>query len=209
MRFLGSVAAGVVMALLLFLLMQALVRGPDGFDRADDSGQLIDFVRVRPEDLIIERERTPPKKPPPPDKPPPPPKLQVSRPQQVQQQVLDIETPNISVAFSGGPVVAAAWQAGDPASEGDIVPIVRIEPQYPREALLKGVEGWVKVRFTILPDGSVSDPSVVDAEPARLFNREAIRAILRWKFKPRVVDGQPVARQAEQIIEFKLNQASG
>ena len=60
------------------------------------------------------------------------------------------------------------------------------------------------MRFTILPDGSVSDPAVIESDPPRVFNREAMRAILRWKFKPRIVDGQAVSREAEQTIEFKL-----
>ena len=66
----------------------------------------------------------------------------------------------------------------------------------------------IGVEFTIMEDGSVANPSVIDAEPKRLFNRNAIRAILRWKFKPRIVDGQPVQRQAEQVIEFTLDQAA-
>jgi hypothetical protein len=45
---------------------------------------------------------------------------------------------------------------------------------------------------------------VIAAEPPRIFNREAMRAILRWKFRPRIVDGQPVSREAEQVIEFKI-----
>jgi protein TonB len=120
---------------------------------------------------------------------------------------MDIETPDIDVGFSGSGPYLGSWQAGDPASEGDVIPIVRIEPQYPREALLKGIEGWVRVRFTILEDGTVDDPIVVEAEPRRLFNRAAIRAILRWKFKPRIVDGQAVRREAEQVIDFKLDNA--
>lgn len=204
MRFIASVVAGIVVALLLFLLMQALIGGRDGFERSADSGKVIEFVRVRPEEVVQTKERQVPKKPPPPDKPPPPPKLKVSSPQEVQQQ-LDIETPDISieVASGSGPYLGT-WSAGDPAAEGDIIPIVRIEPQYPRDALIKGLEGWVRVRFTILPDGSVADPSVIDAQPPRVFNREAMRAILRWKFKPRIVDGQAVSRDAEQTIEFKL-----
>jgi protein TonB len=204
MRFVASIFAGVVVALLLFLLMQALIGGRDGFQRGADAGKVIEFVRVRPEEIVQTKQREVPKKPPPPDKPPPPPKLKVSAQQQVQQQ-LDIETPDISidVASGSGPYLGT-WAAGDPAAEGDIIPIVRIEPQYPRDALLKGLEGWVRVRFTILPDGSVAEPSVVDAQPPRVFNREAVRAILRWKFKPRIMDGQAVSREAEQTIEFKL-----
>jgi len=147
-----------------------------------------------------------PKKPPPPDKPPPPPELQTQAPQQQVKQVLDIETPDISVGFTGGPVVAAAWQSGDNVGDGDIIPIVRIEPNYPRDALLRGIEGWVRVRFTITPDGSVMNPQVVDSDPRRVFDREALRAILRWKFRPRIVDGQAVSREAEQTIEFNMDE---
>jgi protein TonB len=206
MRFLVAIVSGVVMALLLFLLMHALIGGRSGFERPEDTGRVVDFVRVRADEIVQTRERQVPKKPPPPDKPPPPPQLQTQAPQQQVKQVLDIETPDISVGFTGGPVVAAGWQAGDNMGDGDIIPIVRIEPSYPRDAALKGIEGYVKVMLTILPDGSVGEARVIDANPPRIFNREAIRAVLRWKFKPRIVDGQAVSREAEQTIEFNLNQ---
>lgn len=205
MRFIAALAAGSVVALLLFLLMHALVGGRDGFQRGPDSGKVVDFVRVRPDEIVQTRERLLPRKPPPPDKPPPPPRLQLAAPRQAVRQVLDIETPSIAIGLSGGPVVTAGWQSGDVGSDGDVVPIVRIEPHYPRDALLRRIQGWVQLRFTINPDGSVSDPVVIAAEPPRIFNREAQRAILRWKFRPRIVDGQPVSREAEQIIEFKIN----
>jgi protein TonB len=94
----------------------------------------------------------------------------------------------------------------DKTAEGEAIPIVRIQPVYPRDAQMKGQSGWVTVEFTITPDGSVRDPRVLDAEPARVFNREALRAILKWKFKPRVVDGVAVDRLATQTIEFNLGQ---
>jgi protein TonB len=206
MRFLVAIVSRVVMALLLFLLMDALIGGRSGFERPEDTGRVVDFVRVRADEIVQTRERQVPKKPPPPDKPPPPPQLQTQAPQQQVKQVLDIETPDISVGFTGGPVVAAGWQAGDNMGDGDIIPIVRIEPSYPRDAALKGIEGYVKVMLTILPDGSVGEARVIEANPPRIFNREAIRAVLRWKFKPRIVDGQAVSREAEQTIEFNLNQ---
>ena len=94
----------------------------------------------------------------------------------------------------------------DRAAEGDIMPIVVIRPMYPREANLAGIEGWVKVEFTITEVGTVKDPRVVDAKPQRIFNREAVRAILKWKFKPRVVDGIAVERRATQVIDFTLDE---
>ena len=206
MRFLVSIVSGVVVALLLFLLMHALIGGRDGFQRPEDTGRVVEFVRVRADEIVQTRERQVPKKPPPPDKPPPPPQLQTQAPQQEVKQVLDIETPDISVGFTGGPVVAASWQAGGNMSDGDIIPIVRIEPTYPRDAAIKGIEGVVTLQLTIMPDGSVGDAKVVAADPPRVFNREAIRAVLRWKFKPRIVDGVAVSREATVPIEFKLNQ---
>jgi protein TonB len=94
----------------------------------------------------------------------------------------------------------------DKTEEGDIIPIVVIRPMYPRDAALRGIEGWVKVEFTITEVGTVKDPSVLDADPPRIFNREALRAILKWKFKPRIVDGVAVERRATQIIDFSLDQ---
>lgn len=208
MRYLISIVLGVVMALLLFLLMHGLISGREGFDAADRGGKVIEFVRIRQDEITQIKERRVPKKPPPPKEPPPPPKMKISRQDQPPPTPLDIETPDIDVGYSGEGPYLGQWQAGDPAAEGEAIPIVRIEPQYPREALLKGIEGWVRVRFTILPDGSVDNPFVVEAEPRRVFDRAAIRAILRWKFKPRIVDGQAVSREAEQVIDFKLDQAT-
>jgi periplasmic protein TonB len=204
MRLAAAALGGVVVTLLLFLLMHVLVGGREGFERDAEAGRIVEFVRVRPEEAVRTRERQTPREPPPPAAPPPPPALQAEARQQVARQPLDIETPEIPIGFTGGPAVATAWQPGDVGSDGDVIPIVRIEPQYPRDALLRNIEGWVQLRFTINPDGSVADPTVIAAEPPRIFNREAVRAILRWKFRPRIVDGQPVARQAEQIIEFKI-----
>jgi protein TonB len=83
---------------------------------------------------------------------------------------------------------------------------VVIRPIYPRDAAISGIEGWVKVEFTITEVGTVKNPVVIDAEPARIFNREAIRAILKWKFKPRVIDGIAVERRAVQRLDFSLQE---
>jgi protein TonB len=208
MRFFVAAGVGITAALLLFLLMHTLISGDQEFAASDSSGGMVDFIRVREDEITQLKERTPPKEPPPPDRPPPPPQIRLSdqsdRPPPV---ALDIEMPNIAVPVStgNGPYLGQ-WSAGDPAAEGDVIPIVRIDPQWPREALLAGTEGWVEVEFTILADGSVADPEVLDSEPPRLFDRNALRAILRWKFKPRIVDGEAVERRAVQRIDFILNQ---
>ncbi len=95
------------------------------------------------------------------------------------------------------------------ASTQEPVPLVQVRPRYPSEAARKGVEGWVRLGFTITALGSVRDVRVIDAKPPRVFEETAIRTIERWKFKPQVVDGHPVARDnVVQTLKFSLH-ASG
>ena len=118
-----------------------------------------------------------------------------------------MDIPNLDVPLVGGSgMFLGNFQQVDQTAEGDIIPVVVIRPMYPREAAMSGTEGWVKVEFTITEVGSVKDARVIEAEPLRVFNREAIRAILKWKFKPRVVDGIAVERRATQIIDFNLDE---
>ena len=90
-------------------------------------------------------------------------------------------------------------------AEGDVLPIVRIDPQWPREALIEGIEGYVVVEVTIGADGSVKDVRIIRSEPKRMFDRNVIRAVLKWKFKPRIINGVPVERKAIQMLEFTLD----
>ena len=206
MRYFVSTVCGIGVALALFLLMHTLISGDANKNRERDESVRLDFIQVDQDEIENIRKRTPPPKPEPPKKPPPPPKLTVDSTDRPQQPMPDMQMPRIDLGIGAGSgPYLGNWSAGDSNAEGDVIPIVRIEPQFPREALVKGIEGWVVVEFTIEPDGTVSDPRVVDSNPRRLFDRNAVRAIYKWKFKPRIVDGQPVARRATQRLEFTLN----
>jgi protein TonB len=200
-----SALGGVLVAIGLFLLMHSLISGSSRIERDRDDALRLDFIRVDQDELENLKERRPPPKPEPPKKPPPPPKLNVNKQDRPQRDMPRMEMPKISVGLAGGAgPYLGSWSAGDPNAEGDVIPIVRIEPQYPREALIEGISGWVDIEFTIEADGSVSDPAIVDSQPKRVFDRDAVRAIYKWKFKPRIVDGKPVARRATQRLEFNL-----
>ena len=206
MRYFVSTIFGIGVALALFLLMHTLISGDANKNRDRDESVRLDFIQVDQDEIENIRKRTPPPKPEPPKKPPPPPKLTVDSTDRPQQQMPDMQMPRIDLGIGAGAgPYLGNWSAGDRNAEGDVIPIVRIEPQFPRDALVKGIEGWVVVEFTIEPDGTVSDPRVVDSNPRRIFDRNAVRAIYKWKFKPRIVDGQPVARRATQRLEFTLN----
>lgn len=82
---------------------------------------------------------------------------------------------------------------GSFTSDGEYLPIVRVEPIYPTRAASRGIEGWADVEFTVTTNGSVRDPVIIGSEPqSTIWNRAVTRAVLKWKYKPRVVNGEPV-----------------
>ncbi len=203
-RYLLVAVVAAFITVLLYLLMHELVSQAADNRNNDDDLPSIDFTKVKLEDELREKSRRIPKKPPPPKEPPPPPKLNVAQEQQVVNNMPMANIPNLDLGMGGdGPFLGQIGQV-DMGAEGGVIPIVRIAPQYPRKALMAKIEGWVKIQFTITPGGTVSNPSVVDSKPKRIFDREAIRAILKFKFKPKVVNGQQVEQVATQTIEFEL-----
>ncbi len=201
-------AVGITFGLFLFMFKLISSGGNNNEELEAIAG--IHFGPVDIPDDVMTKNRRIPKKPPPPKNPPPPPKLQVSKMDQTVQNMPRLDMPDLDVPMTGGEGMYIGSFAGvDRTEEGDIIPIVVIRPMYPRDAAMKGQEGWVKIEFTITAIGTVKNPRVVDSKPPRVFNREAIRAILKWKFKPRVVEGVAVDRLATQIIDFNLDQSGG
>jgi protein TonB len=77
-------------------------------------------------------------------------------------------------------------------------------PEYPQAAAAKGVEGFVEVRFNVSTQGTVSDVTIVQSQPAEIFDRAAIAAVRRWKYNPKFVDGVPVESRMQVRLKFKL-----
>jgi TonB family protein len=118
------------------------------------------------------------------------------------------------VGLGANQVLLAQEQAG-PLSlrivDAEMVPLNSVEPVYPRSAAEAGIEGWVQVRFTVSADGSVAENSVsiVDAEPADIFNRSAIAATAQFRFSPRITAGQPVeVPNVQYVFRFYLSEES-
>ena len=109
--------------------------------------------------------------------------------------------PTIASDLADTPTLAPA------TSPDEWAPIASFPPRYPREALLQGVEGWVRIQFTVEADGSVSNPDVIDAHPRRgLFDQAALDALAKWRYEPATRDGQPIATPGRQMtIEFRIN----
>ena len=205
LRYLSALILGILISLGLFFLMQSLIDSGEQNTNASSEGQIMEFIRIREDETLSIKDRRKPQKPKPPKEPPPPPKLIVEKQVKPTMNRIKIEIPNIDLpSIAGGGPFLGNW-AGNPLAEGDVLPIVRIDPQWPREALVKGIEGYVVVEVTIGADGSVKDVRVIQSEPRRMFDRNVIRAVLKWKFKPRIINGVPVERKAIQMLEFTLD----
>ncbi|MEL7448891.1 MAG: energy transducer TonB [Pseudomonadota bacterium] len=86
----------------------------------------------------------------------------------------------------------------------ELTPLVRIPARYPENARLKGVEGYVTLRFTVTETGAVADPVILRSDPPGVFDRSALRAVLKWKYQPQLADGKPVSVVTRARVIFKL-----
>jgi protein TonB len=198
LRYIIGVVLGAVATFLLFMIMQSVIksdRSPftEGFD-----GRIVDFVRLE-EDQDIEIKERKPKPPPPPDEPPP----DMPKPEFDSSDVsqgVDIGAVDVNVDLNVG-------GTGGFSSDGEYLPIVKVAPVYPRRAQTRGIEGYVLLEFTVTKTGAVIDPVVIDAKPPGIFDRAAINAALKFKYKPKVVNGEAIdVAGVRNLITFELEE---
>lgn len=213
MRYVISIIVGFIVAGCLFLIMRSFISGNHSAPQTVRETQLVNFVSAPRHEEVQTKQRQAPQKPKEQKPPPQAPKVQVSSQQKVQAPHLNINVPNLGVPTPGaggsGPYLGSGFSVSNLSGNGEAIPIVPIAPNYPTQALLNGVEGYVTVAFTIQPDGSATDPEVVKAEPRRIFNSAAIQAVLRSKFKPKVVDGKAMKSRAQYTYRFSLGKDNG
>lgn len=186
----------------LLLCMQALVWHEGPSTAPTRRRGVLDFVRIaRPPTLETRTRRRPPR--PVRAAPGALPRLGTLPSAPPQQGIAAVPVPAFepSLSLAGPPATGPAAGAGD----GPAVPLVRIPPQYPPRAQALGVEGWVRLRFTVTPEGGTEHVEVVDADPKGYFERAAIRAVESYRFEPRREGGVAVASPGEEIvISFEL-----
>lgn len=183
-RFLIALLLSAGITLGLFFLMQSLIQMSGSALTEPPKGSVLDFVRVKPEEQVQKKDRKP-RKPPKPKEPPP----------QMNQPQMDSPTPNaegsgLDFAADVGDDVSLDGGLALESGDGEYLPIVKVAPVYPRRALQRGIEGYVILEFTVTKQGSVRDPIVIEAEPAGIFEQAAKDAALKFKYKPRVVNGE-------------------
>ncbi len=202
-RLILSILLGAVVAFTLFVVMAKLIENTNRPAEEVPPTPVIDIVMDDVEEDTNTRNRVPPPPPPPPQQPP---KMQPTEPEEIEPDangfslnVPGIDTGGMNVSLGG---------VGAMRRDGEATPIVRIEPKYPVQAARDGKEGWVRLSFTINEVGGVDDVEVIEADPKRIFDREAKRALRKWKYKPKIVDGKPVKQPGMRVqLDFTLDKS--
>ncbi len=162
--------------------------GASGELKEGSSGASIEFVRLKRDRTPELKKREPPKRQKP-EQQPPPPEMDLAKNMNPSDAVGEI----LPMADTGVELEKAT-SLGAGGGDRDVVPLVRVDPQYPPTARQRRIEGWVDILFTIGPAGTVQDPKVVAAQPPNIFERSALRAIRRWRYNAKIVDGKAVAQ---------------
>lgn len=199
-RYIYAVLLAFVITAGLFLGMRYLIINDDNGLEEGPQGRVIDFVRLKKDENVQTKKRKPKKPPKPEDEPPP----IEQPPMESQDLVADIGKIGFSADVSADTNLSSglALESGD----GEYLPIVKVAPIYPRRALSRGIEGYVIVEFVVTKNGSVRDPVVVEAQPQGIFDQAAKEAAMKFKYKPRVIDGQATeVAGVQNKITFKMN----
>ena len=197
-RYSASIFVGAIVTVVLLFIMQAVISTDESGLNEAKGGRILDFVRLQEDQELIVKQRKP-KPPPPPDEPPPnmpKPTFDATTSQGVEIGIVQVDV-NIDLQGTGGF-----------SSDGEYLPNVKVAPMYPRSAAARGIEGYVLLEFTVTKTGAVRDPKVLEAKPPGIFDRAALNASLKFKYKPKVVNGEPIeVSGVRNRITFELTDA--
>lgn len=190
-RYALSLLSGALITFTLLWVMQVLIATGKRAIVDDDGITIGDFIRVKKEEVIKRDE----------DEPEPPPEVQEPPPDLPPQQAEDFDTAQtLSIGGSISKLQLGKLGGGRIGlGDGDYLPIVRVDAVYPRRAQSRGLEGQCLVEFTVDTTGATKDARIVECTSS-LFANASIKAALKWKYKPRVVDGVPQEVPGVQTI---------
>lgn len=194
-RFAIAGVTGLVVTFALLWVMQILIAtGKDALTNKRDF-RFVGFVRIK-RDEVVNLDEDKPEKPPEPEQQPP------DMPQPELDQLNTSDTVNISFSRTG--IELDPTRGNFSIVDGDYLPIVKVAPIYPRRAQTRGLEGYCLLEFTVTRTGTVRDARAIECTSS-LFQRASVNAAAKFKYKPRVVDGQEIEVPGVQhIIRFEI-----
>lgn len=182
----------------LFLLMRYLILPSGEMPRKPEQSPTINLSREeRPEKSKSRENKVPPR-----------PVQQETPPQPMLISNRGPDKPGDNVKL-----IPPTIQTGDEKLTFDApadrraIPVVKFPPQYPSGPLRRGIEGWVLLEFTITVAGTVEDLRVLDSEPPGVFNKSALSAVKRWKYRPKLDNGKPVPQYGmQELITYVIEE---
>ncbi|MBL4821396.1 MAG: TonB family protein [Gammaproteobacteria bacterium] len=185
-------AAGITLG--LFYCMQLLIASGDKLEQSLSIVKVIDATMPDIELDVIEEI----------DKPEPIEEVTETPPETPDKQISLDAGPSLNIVRSEVNLIADLnlGNASISITDGEMLPLVNVTPQYPTRAASRGIQGWCQVSFTVDGDGAVVEESItiVDSEPPNIFDRASVRAASRFKFQPRVKDGVGVPVENVQYV---------
>lgn len=176
---------GITVAGALTLFMHVLIEFSQHELNESTRASFLDFVRVKREENS-QRKKNKPKRPETKQQPPAPPTPKASD-QNMSDASLSVSIPsasqNINVELGG---------IGIGTGDGEYLPIVKVAPAYPVKAAVEGVEGDCTVEYTVTVTGATKDIEIVPGQCPRIFARASIAAAKKFKYKPRVINGEAI-----------------
>ncbi len=203
-RLMLAAPIAVVMAFAVFSFMAWMV--DNGNRKPPQSKPALSFnmTMVENEQDVQRRHRSVPEKPKMPEAPKQSPVSDMSSADVTPMNSIEA-VPALGLDTSIHGLAIDAPTFGDFGVNQQAMPINRVEPRYPTRAQKRRIEGYVSLSFTIDKTGRPTDIQVVDAEPKRIFDREALRALSKWKYQPQIIDGKAVEQPGQTVtVEFKL-----
>ncbi|MBD1555736.1 energy transducer TonB [Vibrio sp. S9_S30] len=201
-RLLLALPLAFVIASSLFYFMAWMVGSQKGKIEESKSAVMFDLVMQEPESNVQRRQRQLPDPPKLPDQPKP---LPTSTPNVTPAQMPQVlSAPKLALANLG---VAISMPSLDGfGQDRQALPLYRVEPRYPPRAQKRRMEGYVILSFTIDEQGRPEDINLVEVYPNKIFAREAMNALKRWKYQPKLEDGKAVKQLNQKVkIEFKMS----
>ncbi len=171
----------VPVAIGLFYLMQALV--DRDYKQEDTKARKIADIVVPDKVIETNLKEVKPEKVEDPEEPPP------------DLEPIDFDTDidmNVANTAPTTGINLKLSSSGMSSGDGEYLPIVKVAPIYPRRAQTRGISGYCIVEYTVTKTGSIRDPQPVDCQPSGIFESASVKAAEKFKYKPRVVDGEPI-----------------
>lgn len=171
----------IPVAIGLFYIMQALVDRE--FEQEDTKARKIADIVVPDKVIETNLKEVLPEKVEDPEEPPP------------DLEPIQFDSDVDMGVVNNAPITGVTLQlnsSGMSSGDGEYLPIVKVAPIYPRRAQTRGISGYCIVEYTVTKTGSIRDPQAVDCQPSGIFERASVKAAEKFKYKPRVVDGEPI-----------------